>query len=402
MLDLRLDFHTLTLVPERNDVLVGRPDIESYAVFPADGAKLLRRLMDGLPPTQAAGWYEKTYGEPIDIADFISNLAEMRFLRSAEEREIDADRGPRLQWLGKAVFSPVAWLIYAALLGLCAIVAYRVPAVRPRPAQIFFTPSLVLVQIVLFFGQIPGVLFHESFHMLAGRRLGLPSRLRVSRRMYYVVYETTLNGLLGLPPRRRYLPFLAGMIADVMLYCALVSFAGLTGHGGAIGSWVARLALALAFTTLIRLAWQFYLFLRTDVYYVFATALGCHDLHEATRTLLRNQVRRLLRRHSAVVDESAWTARDRQVARWYAPLHVAGLLVMICFAVLALAPVTVGFAARMADGLRTGATGLHFWDSAVSLVFASSQFIIVALLIVRDRRHRRVSREHTRNEENHP
>jgi hypothetical protein len=398
MLDLTLDFHALTLVPERDSVLVGRPDIESYAVFPVDGAALLQRLMEGVPPHQAARWYGQTYGEPIDIADFVSALGELGFLRAAEDEMATASQDAMpLQRVGEAVFSQLAGLCYVVLAAACSIILYRVPALLPRPSQIFFSPSLVLVETVLFFGQIPCVLFHESFHMLAGRRLGLPSRLRVSRRMYYVVYETTLNGLLSVPRRRRYLPFLCGMLADFLLYSALICFADLvSGRPGSPMAWLARLALALAFTTLIRFAWQFYLFLQTDLYYVFATALGCHDLHEATRTLLHNRVRRLLGRHRAIVDDSQWTDRDRQVARWYAPFYALGVLVMIGFGLLALAPVAAGFAIRTVQGLRTYGIGPHFWDTALSLVFTSSQFIIVLVLIIRERHQRRTAGDHSR------
>lgn len=188
------------------------------------------------------------------------------------------------------------------------------------------------------------------------------------------------------------------MIADVVLYSMLICCAAfLAGPGGTPASWPARLALALAFTVLIRLAWQFYLFLQTDIYYVFATALGWADLHEATRTLIRNRVWRILRRDNAIVDDSEWTDRDRQVARWYAPFYVIGVLVMLGFGVLALVPIAVGLAVRMARGLASSGLGLHFWDSAVALTFTSSQFVIVAVLIIRERR--RAGRSHTVIEE---
>ena len=52
---------------------------------------------------------------------------------------------------------------------------------------------------------------------------------------------------------------------------------------------VSGLCLALAFTTLPRMAWQFYLFLRTDIYHLIATATGCVDLDTAARALIANR-----------------------------------------------------------------------------------------------------------------
>ena len=42
--DMCVRLHTLTMVPEGPDVMVGRPDVGSYAVFPTEGAEILRRL----------------------------------------------------------------------------------------------------------------------------------------------------------------------------------------------------------------------------------------------------------------------------------------------------------------------------------------------------------------------
>ena len=39
--------HPLIFLEESGDVVVGRPDIDSYGVFPADGAALVRQLAAG-------------------------------------------------------------------------------------------------------------------------------------------------------------------------------------------------------------------------------------------------------------------------------------------------------------------------------------------------------------------
>jgi hypothetical protein len=50
----RLEFHPLTFVEERDGVLVGRADIESYAVLPTDGVALLNQLSGGVSAEDAA------------------------------------------------------------------------------------------------------------------------------------------------------------------------------------------------------------------------------------------------------------------------------------------------------------------------------------------------------------
>jgi hypothetical protein len=315
-------FHPLTLVPDGPDVIVGRTDIDSYAAFPADGAELLGQLRSGMDTEQAGRWYEERYGEPVDLADFLDTLRDLEFLRDEDEPEASVRSGPpRWHRLGRAVFSPLALLSYAALIGCAIFLSIHDPWLRPHYQNFFFAPSVLLVELGVFFGQIPGIWLHETLHALAGRRLGVPSRLRLGNRLYQLVVETHLDGLWSVPRRRRYLPLLAGMLGDLVWYALLIILADLTGPVGPFPR-------ALALGTLLRFAWQFCFYLRTDVYQVLVTALRCVDLHTTTKEYLANRVRGLLRRPPRH-DEDRWHPRDRQVARWYAYLFGVGYLVTI-------------------------------------------------------------------------
>ena len=59
-----IEFHRLSFVPDGEDVVVGRVDTGSYAVLPADGAELLRRLSSGLDRYAAAEWYRTEFDVP--------------------------------------------------------------------------------------------------------------------------------------------------------------------------------------------------------------------------------------------------------------------------------------------------------------------------------------------------
>lgn len=377
-----VEFHRLTFVPERDDVMVGRPDIDSYAVFPPDGVALLQRLAGGSAPVEAAAWYEASYGQPIDIEDFLATLHDLGFVREAggpPAEDQPSAAHVRFQRLGRAAFSLMAALCYAGLALSCAYLIVIRPELRPRPQNVFFTSSLILVQVAVFVGQIGGIAWHETFHVLAGRRLGIPSRIRVGRRLYFVVVETSLDGLLSVTRGRRYLPFLAGMLADVILFSGLTLAAAATATRGGPLAWPGRLFLALAYLTLLRLAWQFYLFLRTDLYYVFATLLGCSDLHDASRAYLRNRLWALAGRPERMVDEDAWSARDRSMARWYAPLAIFGALALTMVTAVGVLPIVGQCLVRVVHGLATsrGATP-RFWDAVVFVAFTGFQ---VGLLI---------------------
>ncbi len=390
-------FHELTFVPEQGDVTVGRPDIASYVSLPADGAALLRRLVEGMDTSEAARWYEETYGEPVDIADFLDTLDSCGFVRADGDTSEQTRAPVRYQRLGRWLFSPPAWALFAALAAACVVGMVREPQSRPHPHAIFLADSLLLTQVVLFAGQIPGLLWHEMFHVLAARRLGIGSRMTVGRRMYFLVLETHLDGLLTVPPRRRYLPFAAGLVADVLLFSGLTLFSAFdAAHGGL--SWIGRVALAFAFPTLFRIMWQFFLFLRTDFYYMVVTVLGCTDLHTVAVARLRRAVRRAVGRSDAAGDtgpeaDGAWSARDREVARWYAPAMAAGIVLLVAWAVLGIAPALVEFGRRLGEGISGGDTGnFHFWDSTGSALLIIAQFT-VPFLLRSGRTPRRVRRE---------
>jgi hypothetical protein len=243
----------------------------------------------------------------------------------------------------------------------------RVGEVRPRPSDLFFTHSLLWVELVFILGQVPATLVHVGYHPLAGRRAGLPSRLSIGNRLYFIVFETTLQGLLGLPRRQRYLPFLAGMVSDVLWFSSFTLLAVAAAAGDGPMPWWGRLALALAYPTVLRFLWQLLVVLRTDLYYFLATYLGCVDLHGATNARLRNAVWRALGQPRRLVDESQWSDRDRAVARWYAPVAAAMTTVLMAVGVVALVPALVRFLEQVVAGLDFSTVStLNFWISAVA------------------------------------
>ena len=379
-----LAFHPLTFAPEGDDVVVGRRDIDSYGVFPPDGAALVRELAAGRPVPDAARWYEQTYGEAVDVDAFLETLADLELLRDAAE-PVAAPRPVRWQRLGRALFSPIAALLYAGIVVLAIAVSVADPSVAPRPDHVFFVSSFVVVELTIVLGQLPLSAIHELAHLLAGRRLGLRSRIRLSNRFYFVVFETALDGLVSVPRRQRYLPMLAGMGADVVVMAGLtVAAAGLPD-----GSLASRVCLALAFSTLPRIVWQWYLFLQTDIYFLVATLLGCIDLHGTARQWLANRWHQLVGRTDRLVDEASWHPADRRAVRWYGPLMLAGYAAAAAMMLVVAAPLAwrlFGGAAKtllgVGDESSTGAT----WDAAVLFAVSAAHVALAFILARRERR----------------
>jgi len=406
-LDSPVGLTPLSYLEEGSEVTVGRPDTGSYCILPPDGAALLRRLQGGTSPRQAAVWYLAEYGDPVDIVEFLLAMSELGFVTTDPEpvstggrrytgRGAHRHRRSCVRWqrLGAAAFSPLAWVLYGAIMLAAVIAMVRQPELAPHYEQLFFSPYLTVMELVLVFGQIPLLLFHESFHALGGRRLGLPSTFHVGRRLYYIVVETSLDGLVGVPRGKRYLPMLAGMLADLLVISILTLIAGSVGSSGNDFSLLAGVCLALAFGTLLRFVWQFYFFLHTDLYYVVSTAMRCVNLQRTARQMLGNRARRLLGRRDLLVDETSWHPRDRAVARWYSWLLLVGYTVAIAVIPLVAIPTMLKVARSVWDNLAGDHSAVGTVDGIAFLAVNAAQVALLVTLIHRDRRRRRVASAH--------
>lgn len=416
----RVRFHHLTFLDEGEDVVVGRPDLDSYVVIPADGATLLRRLYAGDDLESASAWYAETFGESVDVDDFVDSLRDLDFLRTDEDvpsgprpagadSEIDppADQatdsdtrstGPAVRWqrLGAIVFGRTAMIGYLAVVVAGVAVALANPAFAPHYGNVFFTGSLILIELSMFVLQFPLVLVHELAHVLAGRRLGLRTKVRLSRRLYFLVFETVMNGLVSVPRSRRYLPMLAGMLADLVMAAGFTVAAWLLRQPGDDIGLPSRLLLALAFTTLLRILWQLYFFLRTDVYYLISTVLGCVDLHTTSRQYLANIWFRLIGRDDRRIPPESWHPRDRRAARWYAPLVVLGYTLAIGLAVLVMLPIVWTFLSTAIERAFLGGadSSPQAWDALLVLGLNALQIAVAGVLALRERRTTRPRPRH--------
>ncbi|MEU1883894.1 hypothetical protein ABZ491_00215 [Micromonospora rifamycinica] len=406
--DRQVQVPILSFLPEGDGVVVGNAATDSYAVLPVDGAELLRRLGEGMTPRAAAAWYAETYGEEVDIAELLVDLADLGLVTlpdatgpttpsattvtpATAAASASAAAPVRWQRLGRALFSPVALLAYAALVVAAVVVAVAQPDLRPHYRAIFFTDYLTVVTIVLAIGQWPLIALHESAHALAGRRLGLRTRLTVGYRLQYLVFETVMDGLVTVPRRQRWVPMLAGIGVDLVVMALLtLAAAALREPDGSL-PLLARLCLALSFGALLRVAWQFFLYLRTDLYYLLTLVLGTVDLHGSASVLLRHRFRRLTGRPGLDRQVARLHPTDRRTARWYSWVMVAGYAATLATLVFAIVPAGIHFfveAVAELDG-RHGVDNLV--DSAVVLVLSVAELAFVGYLALRTRRRARTA-----------
>lgn len=383
-----LVFYPLSvLYDEQQGIMIGRTGGESYAQFPEDAVALLRQLQQGVSLNQATIWYEQQYGEKVDIEDFLITLRDLQFIRDKNEPELteNTKNVVSYQWLGRAIFSFPAWIAYCTLFIFCFYILFRYPSLVPHRQSLFFSPSLILIEGALLFFQILAVLFHESYHVLAGRRLGLPTKITLGHRLGALTLETSLTHLWSVPRRLRYLPLLAGMLADAIAFSVCIIIAWIIKTGIGENSLIVMFFLAMAYSTIWRFAWQFLFYLRTDLYYVVATTLGCIDLQNTTRAYACNLFFKFLGKAERLEDEESWHVRDRRVVRWYLPLHLLGYGFSISILLFVGLPITIQLFSidfiRLTHGIS--ANPILFVDSTIFLVLNSIPWIVLITSIMR-------------------
>jgi hypothetical protein len=218
------------------------------------------------------------------------------------------------------------------------------------------------------------IFLHELAHLIAARAVGVNSRMGISYRLWYLVAETDLTGLWAVPKQQRYMPMLAGMLLDAVSGAVLI----LALFGGQIAThtlsvfWV-RLIRAMVFMYVMRILWQFFLFVRTDLYYVIAALFNCRNLLADTGVWLRNVLSHVIPWLSPT-DQSGVPAAERRFIRVYAVLLVAGRLWAVFTLFWVTVPVTMSYLRDVVGAFRAGysANPGHFADA----VLAASYFLV--------------------------
>jgi len=167
-------------------------------------------------------------------------------------------------------------------------------------------------------------------------------------------------------------------------------------HPGPLGG---RLIAALIVTHVLSISWQFFVFLRTDVYAVLAVGIGCLNLTRISRLRMARRYRRLTAAETAEL--AAAGPRDLAAARWYSWIQAAGLVLVAFYFVRFFVPLIVSVIRWVVTGLqRTSPAHPHFWEVLVSGCVALVPAATAAFIYLRDHREQlRARGERSRREE---
>ena len=368
------------------ELLVGDVGAGEFVVLPEIAGVILDGIRAGQPLAAVAETAREVAGQDVDVVDFAKGLIELGFVTHVNDRPVKNDRvrlhdggrvGERLAALAGPLFSRAAWIVYATLAAGCAVLLLFAPRYRPPANSVFFLHDPLASLAILGVIDAGLTVFHEGAHWLAARVEGVPARITLGRRLYLLVAQTDLTSLFAVPRRRRFGPLLAGLAFEIITLSLLLAAELAAAHG--LWHPPATLMRLLMATALFRLNWsiafQFLVFMRTDLYAVLVIGLDCLQLTRTTRLTIKRALRRLSSDEAAEL--AAADPRDLQVTRWYRWLYVGGMIAaawfLIAFALPWLATIAHWITTSLTD---TSPTHWRFWES---LAFAA--ITLIPLLI---------------------
>lgn len=397
----RLRLRQLSVVADSDgEFLVGDPQSGTYVALPAIGVTVIERLRAGATLGEARQVASAEAGEDVDAIDFGHTLVGLGFVAEVDGTPITVapDAQPR-RWIAavppevaRKLFTPFAWACYVALFFGCAVLLAVRPDYLPRPEDLYFLSSPVNSLGVLAVWAMLSTAGHEAAHWLAARAQGVPARFSIGRRLYFLVFETDLSHLWGLPRRRRFGALLAGLAYDTVVLSALLAVTLISPSGT-----VDRAAAALIAVEISGILFQCLVFLRTDLYMVLVMMFGCRDLRRVNSLELRRMFARLSQEQA--VELAAAHPTDLRVARWFRWLSLTGLAAAIgyfaAFVVPALWALVGWIAASFSDSDPTDG---RFWQSVAFAVLALLPIALFVAVTIRDqlvrtRRDPRIARD---------
>jgi putative peptide zinc metalloprotease protein len=342
--DTRFAVHPFTRQVEGDEAVIGRPDTSVFVAVPVEALDILDRLAAGETVGEAQSAFAAAHGGEVpDLEDFLATLERKGLVRrlgpGGKPEGVDEPAGlPRKQTfhfqsfplpVARALFGKTALLVYGSLIALALAVAVREPSILPDWRAFYFPDRFLLMIVLMMPLHLFAIFLHEMAHLVAARALGVPARLGIGNRLWYLVAETDMTGIWSVPRRRRYLPILAGPIVDMVSASMLLVFLYFQSKGlihlPETGLLLGR---ALLLRYVLSLVWQLYFFVQTDFYYLIANAFGCKNLMKDTETFLRNLAARMVGR-PARQDQSHIPAREMRVVRAYSAVWLLGRAVSL-------------------------------------------------------------------------
>lgn len=391
-----LSFGALSILQDGDEFVVGDPDRSVFVSVPEVGAVALRELAAGRTVAEASAAAERHVGVDVNVLEFAEGLLAAGLVTEVDGRSMPGVTAVEpVRWIEavrpehvRPFFGRTAWMLYSAAALVCVALFALAPSFWPTFEDVYFYPDpAVCVAAATLLGLVFAAC-HELCHWLAARAAGIAARFNVSRRFFVLVFETDLSQLWTVPRRERYSPLLAGMALDTLVLVPSLGLRVAWSRGLVdLPPLAVRLLGLVVLLKVIGLCFQFFVFMRTDLYAVLVTVLGCRNLTRVSRLALKDKFVALSPDEHRELAEAH--PRDRRAAYFYVPVLLLGVGGAVYFFVAYFVPSTVVLGGWMLLSLK-GATvsSAGFWEALAIGFVTITQALAPLLVAIRERRRR--------------
>jgi len=325
----------------------------------------------------------------VDIEDFISFLIEVQFLfkskgeyENIKNEEIDNRiKFSMSKSTAKIFVSWPALTIYSLIFLTAVYICFTAPTTIFNPRAFYFEDNLSLSLIyILLLGSF-FVFLHELAHMTAASVLGVNSKLGFGNRLWNIVAEADLSGILALPKHQRYFPLGAGMLMDIINISMLSIIIYYIDNHTIISNYHVQILQAAILQIAITLTWQFNLFLRTDVYYIFCSYFTYPNLDQEARVFIRSFFKK------NVIDYKYY---NKRILKYFSIIWVLGRLISLLFLFVVIIPIMFEYAKDIYQSFSDkGSYSLQAWDVALFSFICLVIFVIGMFMWIKEKINRK-------------
>jgi len=393
--ETKLSLHPLTIRREDGQHIVGRVETGRFITLPEIGLHVLTPLQEGRSLGETEAWIHEQNGLKVDVRDFTLKLLALGFVRSIDGNVLESQgemkitfpwlKPEHVRWLFSKPMNLAILLVYA----LAGLTLLSDGALIPRPVDFIWHSSMMVVMLGNAVWSLLSLAAHEMAHLAAARSLGIPGRIGLGTRLHYLVSHTDVSSLWAVPRRKRYRVYMAGIVWDLLVMAIallLKAYAPLSDMGRGICS-------AIMLIGYLRLLWEFYFFIRTDIFFVLQDLLRCRDLYgDAGRYLgwIWWRIRSALAEQPSAVEHpglSKVPENERRKVRVYAWIMFFGSASALGMFFFYGIPITVQFIQHSINSIRMGLTmGITkvAIDGAISLLITGGAQVLLLIMLYRN------------------
>ncbi|MEN2767505.1 PqqD family protein [Ornithinibacillus xuwenensis] len=393
-----LELHPLSSRPEGDEeILIGRMDTGDYIVLPSVARIVIDELNSGKTIREADQSIEEKLGEKVDVSSFIEDvLQEYGFIYKIDGNII-SDRVSNKRIFpfftdGVSKFFFNRYTLSGFL--ICFVIAILICILNhtyvPVYSDIFFSESYTTSLIGTTIASWTFLFLHEIAHLMAARSSGMDSRFSISHRLVFLVVETDMSNIVLLDKRYRYKALLAGLALDgffLGIGIFIISLNDWFSFGFPV--YLTGIIRMLNVVLVLRMAFQFLFFMKTDIYYVFTNLFNCRNLLHNTRLYVYQIIPKLktrLEEEWKLVDE-----HEKKIVKWYAYFFILGsVLAVYLFAMYILPQTFTIISGTIQNITKYSITTAPFWDGIILIVMMLIPLVLLCYSWLRSYRTRKL------------